>query len=246
MKYKILLILLILINGCSSHGNYSHKNKLFTAKGFAYIYTEQDYLNKVINKKFDNNVYQVSQNSLRTGSLIKIINLKTNESITLKNSKRTNYPDFYKILITKPVAEKLKLSSLSPLVEIVEVKRNKSFIAKKTKIYKEEEKIHSNAPVESVKIDNISKEKRNSKKKSSEKFTILIAEFYSKDSALILKRRITQELTNFNSKKLFIKSNNANKTSLLSGPYNSINLMKNDYIELKKFGFEDLDLNIYE
>ena len=37
------------------------------------------------------------------------------------------------------------------------------------------------------------KKPRNSKKKSSEKFTILIAEFYSKDSALILKRRITQE-----------------------------------------------------
>ena len=95
-------------------------------------------------------------------------------------------------------------------------------------------------------LDNISKEKRDSKKKSNERFTILIAEFYSKESALILKRRITQELTNFNSKKLFIKSNNANKTTLLSGPYNSINLMKNDYIELKKFGFEDLDLNIYE
>ena len=28
---------------------------------------------------------------------------------------------------------------------------------------------------------------------------------------------------------------------LISGPYNTINLMKNDYILLKRFGFEELD-----
>ena len=39
----------------------------------------------------------------------------------------------------------------------MEVKKNKSFVAKKTKIFKEEEKIHNNAPVESVTINNISK-----------------------------------------------------------------------------------------
>ena len=33
-----------------------------------------------------------------------------------------------------------------------------------------------------------------------------------------------------------------NKISLLSGPYKSINLMKNDYIILKNFGFEELDI----
>ncbi len=32
----------------------------------------------------------------------------------------------------------------------------------------------------------------------------------------------------------------------MSGPYNSINLMKNDYIQLKHFGFEELDISINE
>ena len=73
--------------------------------------------------------------------------------------------NFYKILITEPVAEKLKLIfQIYLYVEIMEVKKNKSFIAKKAKIFKEEEKIHlDNAPVESVTINNISK-KRSKKK----------------------------------------------------------------------------------
>jgi hypothetical protein len=86
-----------------------------------------------------------------------IINSETNDSIILKNSRRFNYPSFYKILITKAVANKLKLNMDFPHVEILEIKKNKSFIAKETKIFKEEEKIHSSAPVELVKIDNISK-----------------------------------------------------------------------------------------
>ena len=39
---------------------------------------------------------------------------------------------------------------------------------------------------------------------------------------------------------------NKNKIRLLSGPYRSINLMKNDYIQLKNFGFEELDISINE
>ena len=132
-----------------------------------------------------------------------------------------------------------------PLVEIIEIKKNKSFVAKKTKIFKEEEKIHNNAPVESVTINNISK--NNSKKKiKNDKLYIIIAEFYSKESAIALKNRISQELTSFNVKKLYIKSKKTNKITLLSGPYSTINLMKNDYIQLKNFGFEELDISINE
>ena len=129
---------------------------------------------------------------------------------------------------------------------MIEVKKNKSFVAKKTKIFKEEEKIYNNAPVEVVTIDNISKKKKVKNKTIKNKLYIIIAEFYSKDSAFLLKKRITQELTNFDGKKLYIKSKKSNKISLLSGPYNSINLMKNDYILLKKFGFEELDISINE
>ena len=245
MKYKIIVLFLLLIS-CAQNYSKSELNKPFNAKGFAYIYNEEDFINKVIKKKLDNNSFQIAHNKLRPGSLIKIINIRTNDSIILKNNKRFQYPEFYKILITKPVADKLNLQIDLPLVEVIEIKKNKSFVAKKTKIFKEEEKIHSNAPVENVTISNISKNNKNKNKVIKDRFYIIIAEFYSKNSASLLKERITQELKNFNSKKLYIKSKKSNKITLLSGPYNSINLMKNDYIELKKFGFEDLNLSIYE
>ena len=40
----------------------------------------------------------------------------------------------HKVLITEPVAKKLDLDLDLPLLEIIEIKKNKSFIAKKTKI----------------------------------------------------------------------------------------------------------------
>ena len=228
--------------------NYSRVdlNESFSSKGFAYIYNEKDFIDKVIRGKLDNNSLQIAHNKLRPGSLIKITNVKTNDTIILNKKKKFQYPEFYKIVITKPVADKINLKADLPLVEVIEVKKNKSFVAKKTKIFKEEEKIHSNAPVESVTINNISKKQKVKNKATKDKFYIIIAEFYSKNSALLLQKRITQELKNFNSKKLLIKSKNLNKITLLSGPYNSINLMKNDYIQLKDFGFEELNININE
>jgi len=245
MKYK-LIILLLFLTSCAQNYSKLELKKPFNSKGFAYIYNERDFTNKIIKTKLDKDSLQIAHNKLRPGSLIKIINIKTNDSIILKNSKRFEYPEFYKILITKPVADKLNLKVDLPLVEVIEVKKNKSFVAKKTKIYKEEEKIHSNAPIENVVINNISKSKKKKNKAIKDKFYIIIAEFYSKNSASLLKKRITQELTNFDSKKLYINSRKSNKITLLAGPYNSINLMKNDYIQLKNFGFEELDISINE
>ena len=159
MNYKLILFLFLLVS-CDQ----TYKNNIlvepFNSKGFAYIYNDQDFNNKIIKKKLDNTILQIAHDKLRPGSLIKLINPITNESIILKNSKRMNYPDFYKIVITEPVAKKINLKKDIPLIELIEVKKNKSFVAKKTIIYKEEKKIFSNAPVTNVKIDNISKNKK--------------------------------------------------------------------------------------
>ena len=164
MNYRLILTFLILTS-CAQNYTKSELNEPFISKGFAYIYNDEDFYSKVINKKLDNNSSQIAHNKLRAGSLIKIINIKTNDSIILKSNKKVEYPDFYKILITKPVADKLNLKTTSPMVEVIEVKKNKSFVAKKTKIFKEEERIHNNAPVETVTINNIST--NNNKKKKN-------------------------------------------------------------------------------
>ena len=75
---------------------------------------------------------------------------------------------------------------------------------------------------------------------------ILIATFYSKETAEFLQKRIIKEMPKYDKNKLKIKRIKNNEINLISGPYNTINLMKNDYIELKEFGFEELDITTYE
>ena len=145
------------MTSCTSDLSTLNLKEPYTSKGFAYIYTETDYINKTVKSKMNNDDLQISHQNLKTGTLIKLINPKNNESIILKNVKRIKYPDFYKILVTLPVAQKLDLNLELPILEIIEIKKNKSFIAKKAKIYNEEKKISSKAPVANVQISNISK-----------------------------------------------------------------------------------------
>ena len=245
MKFKIILIFFIIVSCSSQFSTFSQKNP-YTAKGFAYIYSDFDYEEKIINYKFNNKIMEISHQNLKIGTLIKISNPKNKKSIVLKNVKRVKYPDFYKILITEPVATKLDLNLDLPLVEILEMKKNKSFIAKKAKIYNEEKNIPSKAPVASVQISNISKNKSLPVKKTLDDIYILIASFYSEETANFLKQRITSEVPDLNLNKLKIKKLNDKETQVISGPYTSINLLKNDYIKLKSFGFEELDIFINE
>ena len=244
MKFKIFLIL-VLIYSCAPHHNTINLKKPYNAKGFAYIYNDFDFKEKNISSKMNNEILQISHQNLRTGTIIKIINPKNKESIVLKNIKRIRYPEFYKILITEPVAKKLNLNTDLPILEILEIKKNKSFIAKRAKIFNEEKKIPSKAPVASVQISNISKHKIN-KKDNIDKIYIQIASFYSKKTAEFLKQRIINGVNDFDTNKLKIKNINNKETKLISGPYTTVNLLKNDYIKLKNFGFEELDIFINE
>ena len=241
MKFKKLLIILFLFS-CTTNTTKLENRSPYNSTGFAYIFNEKDYNDKIINGKLDNTKLQISHSKLKLGTLIKIINPNTKTSVTLKNVKKINYPDFYKILVTLEVAKKLDLKPNLPLVEILEIKKNKSFIVEKAKIYNEEKKISSNAPVTSVKISNISKNNQKKSNTKKEEFFILIGSFYSKETAEFLKDRITKDLPDYDSKKLKISIKNNKKTNLFSGPYSTINFMKNDYIQLKKFGFEELDI----
>ena len=123
-----------------------------------------------------------------------------------------------------------------------EIKKNESFIAQKAKIYNEEKKISSNAPVTSVKISNISKDKKKKIINKSNKIFIHIASFYSTDVASFLKQRIIKEVPDFDANKIKVKQINKKETHVIAGPYTSVNLLKNDYIKLKNFGFEELDI----
>ena len=245
MKFKLIFFLIFMVS-CTAHTTKIDNRIPYNSKGFAYIFNENDFNEKLIKGKLDNSKLQISNKNLKVGSFVKIINPRTKDSVTVKNSKKIEYPDFYKLIITKKVAEELNLNSELPLVEIIEIKKNKSFIAKKAKIYKEEEKISSNAPVASVKISNISKNKSINKNIRKDQFYILIGTFYSNETAKFLKKRITKEIPEYDTRKLIIRKKTNKEINLFSGPYKTINLMKNDYIILKEFGFEELDITINE
>ena len=43
-----------------------------------------------------------------------------------------------------------------------------------------------------------------------------------------------------------IREKNSKEVMLIAGPYKGINILKNDYIKLKEFGFEELDISFNE
>ena len=245
MKFKYIFFL-ILIFSCTSNYTKLDNRAPFNSKGFALIYSDSDYENKIVGHKLDNTKLQVSHNSLKQNSLIRLINPRNNSDLIVKNVKKSKYPDFYKIIITEAVAKKLNIDTNLPLIEIIEIKKNKSFVAKKAKIYEEETKIPSKAPVTSVKISNISKNKNIEKFNNENEFYIEIATFYSEEVAVFLRDRIIKEIPNYDSDKLKIKKKNYKEIKVISGPYKAVNLVKNDYILLKEFGFEELDISINE
>ena len=117
---------------------------------------------------------------------------------------------------------------------------------KRQRFLKRKKKIPSKAPITSVEIANISKNKDTKKNFKTKDFNILIGTFYSKETAIFLKQRINKEIPNYDIKKLKITKKSNKKVDLISGPYNGIDLMKSDYMLLKEFGFEDLDIFIDE
>ena len=242
MKFKLIIFLALI--SCTSEFSYKSKSS-YSSSGFAYIYKESDKEKKIINKKFDNNHLSIGHKFLRVGTIVKVTNPNNKEFFIGKVKKKVKYPEFYSILITDKLAKKIKIDPDTPYVDIQELKKNKSFVIGKAQTHDEEKNVITKAPIANVKITNISKnvEKKTPKNKV---FSIVIGDFYSQETALLLQKKMLSELTNFEKTKLVVKKVAKNNFRLLSTPYKSVNMLKNDYIKLKSFGFEDLEISIHE
>tara|TARA_B100000945_G_scaffold207872_1_gene167277 strand:- start:664 stop:1380 length:717 start_codon:yes stop_codon:yes gene_type:complete len=238
MKFKI--IILLLLASCANYSTTSNKYVPYSSKGFAHIFY------KLEDKKKNYSELFVSHNKLYRGTKIRIVNPENKQFLDLHVSSKIKYDNFYKVSISESIAKKLKLNLDLPFVEIYEIKKNKSFIAKKAVTEIEERKISNKAPVEKISINNISNiETKKNKTKQIKKYSIIIAEFYSKESAIELKKKLNN-IINADKKLIHIREKNKKNYELLMGPYNTIKLLKNDYIALNNFGFEDLDIKINE
>ena len=233
MKYNI--ILLFLITSCINPTYVGKGNFLYSTKGFAII-ENKSYSN------LDNNSF-VFHNKLKSGTKIKLFNPVNDKSVAYIVKKKVEYNDFYKVLISVNIAEELGLDFDFPYLEINEIKNNKSFIAKKAITESVEKKIANKAPVTKINIDNLAKPKKIIKNQTKT-YSILVAEFYNLSSAEMLKKRLNTILVKFNYHLIYINKKDNKSYELLMGPYNTINKLKNDYIELSDSNFEDLDIKI--
>ena len=154
MNYRIFLFLfVILLSACEqkySNLKYNSNFENYSNKGFALIYDENLYKNKIINKKIDERSLVVLNNKLKFDTPVKITNLLNGKYILAKIGKKSKYPFFYNSVISKRIAEDLEIDTSEPYIAIQTINTSGAFVAKRAKTYKEEKKVADKAPVEGI------------------------------------------------------------------------------------------------
>ena len=214
----------------------------YSSSGFALIYEDKLYTQKILNKKINNEDIKVMHNLLKKNTPIRIINPANSKVIETKIYKKANYPKIFTIVVSEKIASILELDLGNPFVEVIEVKKNKTFVAKKTNTYEEEKSVAGKAPVDEIKMDNLTNNKGEDKIKvfKDNNFIILINDFYYEDSAINLKNELFKK-TGFSN--ILVRKISNNKYRLLAGPFKNFNALKTTYISLNNLGFEDLNIH---
>jgi len=243
MIYRILLIFVFFLSACVN-GTYQSNKAVIeetpTEKGFVLIYEESLKKDKIVRKKIKNDELQVIHNKIKKNSFINIFNPINSKSLKAKVIAKDNYPGIYRLVVSKKIAEILELDLNNPYVEFSEIKKNKTFVAKKTETFQEEREVAEKAPVKEVLVADLSKNTKSKKiKKNNTKFYILISDFYYLESAQNLKKKLNEQIK---SDKLSINSINDHKHRLYLGPFKNFKSLQSTYIKLNKHGFTDLDI----
>ena len=242
----LLIISTIFLNSCADYKTDritpKKEKQYYSSMGFALIYSDHHYLNKVVNKKIKNADSVAMHNLLKINTPIKIINPDNSKFIETKIYKKADYPKIFNVVISRKIASFLELDFNNPYVEIIETKKNKTFIAKKSEIYEEEINVSEKVPVDAIKMNDLTKDDTETKKKSDKKsnFILVISDFYYEESAISLKKDLVKK-TKMNN--ISVKKINNKKYRLLVGPFKNFNALKTTYISLNNLGFESL--NIY-
>jgi|TARA_B110000438_G_scaffold300510_1_gene353077 hypothetical protein len=241
------IIVVFFLYSCAEYNIQNNTTKpqreYFSSSGFALIYDQNLFESKIINKKIDNSKIYVLHKVLKTNTKIRITNPSNSKSIETKIYKKANYPSIFNSIISKKVSSTLELDINNPYVEIVEIKKNKTFIAKKSNTFEEEKNVANKVPVDEIKVNDITNEKVSLDKKKIEnkKFIIVISDFYYLNTANNLKNELLIKIKNI---PISVKKITENKHRLMVGPFNNFNALKTIYISLNNLGFEDI--NIYK
>ncbi len=249
MNFKIIIFLLLITFSCTNQ-NFVNKKitkdiiyQKYSNNGFTLVYSDELFKNKIVNKKLSDRELLVFQNNLKKNTDVKITNLLNNKSIIAKVKNKSKYPGFYNSVISSRIAGEIDLDLREPYILIESIDENSVFYAGKAKTFDEEKNVAAKAPVEGVSIVNISTnnlvEKTDIKSTKKFKYIIKIANFYYKDSAELVKKRI---MTETKIKKINIEKITINNYRLSIGPYGSLKKLKNDFEVMEALYFENLEL----
>ncbi|MDC3036070.1 hypothetical protein OA107_01645 [Candidatus Pelagibacter sp.] len=244
MKFKLILILFLLLTSCKQYDtNKSHKlkNKIdqkFKNSGFTLVY------NETLNiKKLDQRSFKIYQRNLKNKSSVKITNPINNKSLIAEvKSNNIKYSNFYNSIITTRIAEELELDLNEPYIEIVLITKNNTFVAKKAKTFEEEKKVAEKAPIDGIKISDLSQTVVKDKKIAlNDKFSysIKVADFYYKKSAQMMISKIRSKIR---LKNLKIQQLSQTNYRVLIGPFNDIKSLKESFEKINTLYFENLEI----
>ena len=244
---KILssFILLFLVNSCADYQTSKIDNKpakqYYSSSGFALIYEDYLYDQKVVNKKLSNDTLLVMHRNLKKNTPIQLINPINEKMIETKIYKIADYPKLFNVVINNKVASFLDLDLKNPYIEIIELKKNKKFVAKKGNTFDEEINVAEKAPVNEVEVNDLSNSDTTYKTKPEKEnnYVLIVSDFYYKDSAINLMNELKKKI---NSNNFIVKKISDNKYRLSLGPFKNFNALKSTYISINNLGFENLNI----
>ena len=213
----------------------------FINKGFALIYNENLLKEKIISKKIDERSLIIFQKNLKKNTKVKITNIKNEKSIIATVGNKASYPSFNNSVLSIRIADEINLDKEEPYVEILEILENSVFVAKKAKTFEEEKKVATNVPVNNISISDLNSTQIKSSTKATNKFSykIKIADFYFRDTALLLIDRINNGT---NVKDVKIEKIMENKYRVYLGPFYNINTLQKSFNDINILEFENIEI----
>ncbi len=244
----LLLTLSLLLLSCENNISINKKNvnkinkePIFINKGFTLIYDDDLFLKKIIDKKIDEKELTIFQKNLKKDTKVLITNIKNKKVVIAKVGNKSKYPYFYNSVITPRISQMLDLDVEEPYIEIKKINPTNLFVANIAKTYDEEKNVASKAPVEKIKIKDLSPNNANINVKKNNKFNyaIFIADFYFKDSSNLMATRIKENTTLQN---IMINKINNTQYRVTIGPFIDLSSLKNAFNELKILNFENIEI----
>ena len=140
------------------------------------------------------------------------------------------------IVLPEKISQELKLNKSLPLIHIQSLRKNKIFIAKKTKIYEQEKRVDKKVEIEKIGIMNLSKDKRN-----KDRIYLNFGPFYNKIYANQLYKILKLK---FNKKNLVFKDYQDKNYIISIGPLKNLKEFDKIYLKLGRIGLIGFDIKI--